>query len=284
MPRPPTVASPLSAVPEISIGALLPRYDALLLDAYGVLVDATGALPGAVALIDELRGRGQPFRIVTNDASRSAATCAHRFRALGLAIDAVEIITSGMLLASAIAAHGLVGKRVAVLGTDDSRAFVRSAGATIVELADGMEIDGVAICDDAGFPFLRGCELVVSACVRAARAGRATPLLLPNPDITYPRAADEYGLTAGAIAAMIELALQRRLGARAPRAIPLGKPGPALLDLACAELGTRQVLMVGDQPETDVAAALAAGLDVLLIGPPPPGDGPQPTFRAATVA
>jgi ribonucleotide monophosphatase NagD (HAD superfamily) len=283
VPRPP--ASPLApaAIPEIVLGDLLPRYDALLLDAYGVLVDATGALPGAAALLAELRRRGQPLRVVTNDASRSAATCAARFVALGLAIEPHEVITSGSLLAPAIAAHGLVGRRVAVLGTDDSRAYVHDAGALVVPLAEGMEVDGVAICDDAGFPFLRGCELVVSACVRAAQVGRAPTLLLPNPDITYPRAAGEWGLTAGAIAAMIELALARRLGAAAPRAIPLGKPGPALLERACADLGTRRVLMVGDQPETDVAAALAAGVDVVLIGPPPPDDVPRATYRARDV-
>ncbi len=266
------------------IGDLLDRYDAVLLDAYGVLVDAAGALPGAVALIAELRRRGQPLRVVTNDASRSPATCAARFASLGLPISADEICTSGMLLAPALRARGLAGARVAVLGTDDSRAYVRAADCELVPLEPGLELDAAAICDDAGFPFLLGCEVVMSGCIRAVLAGRSPTLLLPNPDVTYPKARGpgglEYGLTGGAIAAVIELGLARRLGPAAPRAVPLGKPFPALLDLACAQLGTRRVLMVGDQPETDVAAARAAGLDVLLVSPDGvvPESGPQPTY------
>ncbi len=50
---------------------LLGHYAGVLLDAYGVLVDARGALPGAVELIAELTARGIPYAVVTNDASRS---------------------------------------------------------------------------------------------------------------------------------------------------------------------------------------------------------------------
>jgi ribonucleotide monophosphatase NagD (HAD superfamily) len=54
--------------------ALLDRFDGVLLDAYGVLVDSGGVLPGARELIDELARRALPYAIVTNDASRSPAT------------------------------------------------------------------------------------------------------------------------------------------------------------------------------------------------------------------
>lgn len=275
-----------SSLLPAGLGDLLDRYDGLLLDAYGVLVDAAGALPGAVALIAEARRRGLPLRVVTNDASRSPATCAARFAGLGLPITADEVCTSGQLLAPALLARGLGGARVAVLGTDDSRAYVRAAGCELVPLQAGLELDAAAICDDAGFPFLLGCEVVLSACVRAVQAGRTPTLLLPNPDVTYPKAPGEYGLTAGAIAAVIELGLTRRLGARAPRAVPLGKPAPALLELGCAQLGTRRVLMVGDQPETDVAAAVAAGLDVLLVSATGevPAAGPCPTYVTRSLA
>ena len=57
-----------------TVAALLERYDGLLIDAYGVLVDGRGLLPSAAALLAELGRRGTPFAIVTNDASRSPAT------------------------------------------------------------------------------------------------------------------------------------------------------------------------------------------------------------------
>ncbi len=58
------------SIPEICMSALLERYKVLLLDAYGVLVHSTGALPGAAELIDRLNCTGKPYYILTNDASR----------------------------------------------------------------------------------------------------------------------------------------------------------------------------------------------------------------------
>ena len=58
----------LVAIPEITVEELMDRYAVLLLDAYGVLMHSSGALPGAVELIAELERRGKPFYVLTNDA------------------------------------------------------------------------------------------------------------------------------------------------------------------------------------------------------------------------
>src|SRR5215831_1125424 len=100
---------------RITTAELLERYDGLLLDVYGVLLDARGALPGARELIAELGRRGKPFAIVTNDASRSPATYADRFARLGLAIDADRVVTSGSLLPDHLRRLGS-GLRTCVLG------------------------------------------------------------------------------------------------------------------------------------------------------------------------
>ncbi|MBC7973943.1 MAG: haloacid dehalogenase, partial [Myxococcales bacterium] len=89
-----------------TIAALLDRYEGVLLDAYGVLVDGRGLLPGAAALLAELTRRGTPFAIVTNDASRSPATYVERFARLGVPIDAERIVTSGSLLPGYFRDHG----------------------------------------------------------------------------------------------------------------------------------------------------------------------------------
>jgi ribonucleotide monophosphatase NagD (HAD superfamily) len=44
----------------LTLDALIARYDALLLDAYGILVTLDGPMPGAVALIDRLNRVGKP--------------------------------------------------------------------------------------------------------------------------------------------------------------------------------------------------------------------------------
>jgi HAD superfamily hydrolase (TIGR01450 family) len=247
-----------------TISALLDRYLGFAIDAYGVLVDGNGALPGARALIDALEARGVPYVIVTNDASRSPATVAARFAGLGLPIGAAHIATSGELLARYAP---IAGRRTGVLGTADSVAYAEAAGARVVALTPTVDLDALAVCDDAGFEFLLGCELALSAVVRALDAGRTVELVLPNPDLVYPKRPGELGLTAGAIALMIDAALQRRYHGAAPRFVHLGKPERHLFDRAVERLGVApaDVVVLGDQLETDIAGARAAGLDAALV-------------------
>lgn len=248
-----------------TLPALIDAYDGLLIDAYGVLVDATGALPGAAAAIAELTRRGTPFAVVTNDASRSPATYVRRFAGLGLAIPAARIVTSGSLLPGYFRARDLGGARTLVLGTEDSYAYVADGGGVPVALSAGVEIDAVAICDDSGTPFLDGIELALSAIVRAVEAGRRPALVAPNPDLVYPKGGGELGFTAGAMALLVEAALARRFPAAGLVFDRLGKPAPQLFLEGRHRLGVERVVMIGDQLETDVAGARAAGIDAALL-------------------
>ncbi len=243
---------------------LLDRYDGVLLDAYGVLNDARGALPGARELIAHLATVAKPFAVVTNDASRLPATCARRFATLGLDIPAERIVTSGSLLGPWLTANGFAAARVMVIGTDDSRAYIAASGATLVPLDARAELDVLAVCDDDGYDFLPGIEAALSAAARALDAGRPLALVLPNPDLMYPKGGGALGFTAGAIALLIETALARR-HPDAPRFVHLGKPERHLFDAAARLFDSRRLLMVGDQLETDIAGARAAGLDAALL-------------------
>jgi ribonucleotide monophosphatase NagD (HAD superfamily) len=279
---------PASPAPT-TINALLDRYDGVLLDAYGVLVDARGILPGAAALIGELTRRGTPFAIVTNDASRSRGTWSARFAGHGIAIEPERMVTAGSLLAAYFRERGLSGARTCVLGTADSVAYVREGGAEPIALAPGMELDALAVCDDSGTPFVEGIGLAFSAIVRAVDAGRSPALVLPNPDLVYPKGDREYGFTAGSMALVIEAALARRFPARSPRFDHLGKPAPHLFVEGQRRIGAARVVMIGDQLETDIAGARAAGIDsaLLLSGvsrwPGAATSGIAPTYLLATI-
>jgi HAD superfamily hydrolase (TIGR01450 family) len=271
------------------MGALLDAHSGLLLDAYGVLVDGSGALPAAAPLLAELARRGTPYAVVTNDASRSAATYEARFAGLGLEVPAARFVTSGSLLPAYFQARGLAGARTCVLGTADSRAYVAAGGGVPVPLEPGMIIDAVALCDNSGTPFLTGVELALSAIVRAVEAGRRPHLVLPNPDLVYPKGGGELGLTAGAMALVIEAALARRFPGEPLRFDRLGKPAPALFAEAAARLGVppAQLVMIGDQLETDVAGARAAGIAAALLAGVSrwdPAAPIAPTYLLATLA
>jgi ribonucleotide monophosphatase NagD (HAD superfamily) len=134
-----------------------------------------------------------------------------------------------------------------------------------VSLAPGMEIDALAVCDDSGTPFVEGIEYALSAIVRAVDGGRTPALILPNPDLIYPKGAGEYGVTAGSMALVIETALGRRFPGRGLRFDHLGKPAPHLFIEGQRRIGARRPVMIGDQIETDIAGARAAGIDCALL-------------------
>jgi HAD superfamily hydrolase (TIGR01450 family) len=251
----------------ITIRELLDRYSGVLLDVFGVLLDASGALPGARDLLLELERRGTPYAIVTNDASRSKATYAQKFAALDLPAGPDRFVTSGSLLPEYLKSRGLTGARVCVLGTADSVAYALAGGAHPVKLAAGIEIDALAVCDDAGYDFLPSIEHALSAVVRAVDEGRRPALVLPNPDLVYPKGKGELGFTAGAIALLIEAALARRFPGAELVFDQLGKPQPHLFIAAADKLGVpvTELVMIGDQIETDIAGARAAGMDSALL-------------------
>jgi HAD superfamily hydrolase (TIGR01459 family) len=269
--------------PRITAHALLTRYDALLIDAYGVLVHHTGALPGARELLAALRQRGRRFYIVTNDASRSPERAAARYRSFGLEIEAGDMIASGMLLAPHFAARDLRGARCLVLGTADSHAYVAAAGGIPArhDQAEGCEV--VVVADDEGYPFPEAINDVISHLYRRCDRGQRVELVLPNPDLVFPAGDGRYGITAGAVALLIEAALERRYGRDAPRFIRLGKPHPGLFEEARRRAGAAlghapRLVMIGDQLETDIAGALAAGIDAALLV----GEAAVSQWRAAT--
>jgi len=261
-----------------TVAALLDRHAGMLLDVYGVLFDARGPLPGAAELIAALEQRGTPYRIVTNDASRSQATYAARFARHGITLVPERFCTSGSLIPGYFAANKLAGARTLVLGTEDSIAFVREGGGEPIALANapgaagaagaaGAPIDAVAVCDDSGFDFLRGIEQALSAIVRSVEAGHVPKLILPNPDLVYPKGGGELGFTAGSIALLLEAALARRFPGAHLRFTHLGKPEPHLFRAAAAQLDlpTGQLVMIGDTLETDIAGARAAGCASALL-------------------
>lgn len=242
---------------------LLDRYAALLLDAWGVLVTAGGAVPGAVGLVARLLAEDRRFAVVTNTSSRSPEATAAHLATHGMPIPVERIVSPLMLLPERIAAAGLRGAPVVVLGPEDPVAAVREAGA--VPVAPSPEVQAVIVCDESGFPFVPTVDAVVEAVERRVRAGRPVRLWLANPDLVYPRGPDTVGMGSGAVALVLQAMLDARLGVRAPRLEPLGKPAPDLVHAACARLGTRDAVLIGDQLGTDVTAAHAAGIDAALV-------------------
>ncbi|MEM9695564.1 MAG: HAD-IA family hydrolase [Myxococcota bacterium] len=271
----------------ITVDALVDRYEHLLLDAYGVLVDGAGPLPGAPAFLQELERRGVGYTIVTNDASRLPATIAARFASFGLRVAPDHILTSGSLLAPHFATRGLEGARCVVLGTPDSVAYVTGAGGEVVALASDVDFEVLVVADDAGYPFLEGIETALSAAHHNLRRGRKLELLLPNPDLIYPKRAGQFGLTSGMVARVLELGLARLFPRAEHRFTVLGKPEPTLFLHGRQLAQTDRVVMIGDQLETDIVGAKAAEIEAALYTEGVSAaavDDPRPDFVLTSLA
>lgn len=254
----------MQTVEEVRFDQLLERYPVLLFDAYGVLVHSGGALPGATHCIERMERAGKDYYILTNDASKLPETAAERYQRFGVPVPAERIISSGMLLAPYFAAHGLGGKRCVVLGPEGSVHYAEQAGATIVAAADDFEV--LVIGDEAGFDFLDTVDTVLTGLYRKLDGGESVALVLPNPDLVYPKGADAFGVTSGAVALMLEAALRLRYPHRDDLTFArLGKPQAAMFEEALHRSGTRDMVMIGDQLDTDIRGANAFGLDSVLF-------------------
>jgi HAD superfamily hydrolase (TIGR01450 family) len=216
--------------------------------------------------MDFLNRTDKPYLILTNDASRSPETIAGRLRRLGMEVPVERVVSSGLLLSDYFTRHELRGSRCAVLGTEDSKNYVARAGGQLVAVADDAEIDVLVVCDDMGFPFLETINAAITIVFKALDRERPLRLVLPNPDLIFPRNHGAFGITAGSIALIIEQAIRARYP-RGPglRFDALGKPHAPIYKMALAIGGTRNMLMIGDQLGTDILGAQRFGIDSLLI-------------------
>jgi HAD superfamily hydrolase (TIGR01450 family) len=274
---------------KITIEELIAGYSVLLLDAYGVLVNNSGAIPGAAGLIDELNRTGKAYYLLTNDASKLPQTAATRFQGYGLKINPERIITSGGLLKNFFKTNNLQGTRCIVMGPDDSAQYVRDAGGEVVSPANGFDV--VVIGDEAGFPFVDTVDMVLTELFHKVERREPFSLVLPNPDLIYPKANQGFGITSGSIALIIEAALHLRYPDRPDLCFErLGKPNADIFQEALRRSGTKNMVMIGDQLDTDIRGANAFGLDSVLVATGitdiTRGDIPdhlQPTYRMSSI-
>jgi HAD superfamily hydrolase (TIGR01450 family) len=259
-----------SAPVSSTVEQLVETFDGFLIDAYGVLVHSGGAYAGASAFIERLDRRGVPYRVVTNDASRLPSTCAEKYRSHGIAVPDDQVVTSGSMLTPYFESNGLDGAPCLCLGTSDSHAYVNRAGGRLVD-AD-VPFDVLVMGDDAGFPFRKTVDQALTHLFHRFDADDPVDLLLPNPDQFFQRSTEDYGVAIGAIAAMFESILEDRYPDRAPTFERLGKPNPTMFRHAARrvaqelpQVSNPDILMIGDQLNTDIRGAEEAGLKSALM-------------------
>jgi 4-nitrophenyl phosphatase len=227
------------------------RIDALVLDMDGVLYRGDEALPGAAALFPALRAAGVSVILATNNATRSPAEVVAKLARMGIVVPESWILTSASATVAWLGEHAPEGARVYSIGTPSFRAALLALPGVVW---DEARPDYVLVGLDPGLTYdkLR---------IAAVALERGAMFVATNTDAGLPTEGGEMWPGAGAIIA----ALHTTTG-RAPDVV-LGKPEPALYNLARARLGTAPAatLAVGDRAETDILGGKRAGLPTALV-------------------
>jgi HAD superfamily hydrolase (TIGR01450 family) len=249
-----------------TIRELAEKYDTLLFDSYGVLVNESHGLPGARELVEWLERSGKHYFIVTNDASMSIPTRTRKFVQQGVPVPAERIINSGVLIPRYFKENGLAGVPTLVLGSPDAVDYVREGGAKLLPLSEADSATVFVLADDGGFDWRSAMNTLLSALNRRAEAGLPVKLLLPNPDLVYPSGEREYAFAAAGLVLMVEAALERLFGPREDLIFTrLGKPFASIFEEAHRRAGGGSMVMIGDQIETDIVGANAFGIPSAIV-------------------
>ena len=240
------------------LAALADRYDAFVLDGYGVVNVGAEPVPGIAEAVRALHAAGKAVMVLTNGAGRPARWAARRYAEWGVGIPEHLVVSSRDALEAALAAHpraGLWG----VMAKPDSELETLPADTALLGDDDALyrEADG--------FILLRSEEWTAERHRRLGETLRSAPrpVLVANPDVSAPYPDGSFSAEPGYWA----LRLEAETGVRCDR---FGKPFAGVFDLALARLGAAgrrrdRVAMVGDGLYTDILGGLAAGLGTVLV-------------------
>lgn len=229
--------------------ALVDAYDAALFDLDGVVYLGPVAVEGAAEGIGALRARGTHVGFVTNNAARTPQEVSAHLVELGITAGPEDVVTSSQAAVHLLTRRFAAGTRVLVVGGAGVRVAVEEAGLVAIHSADD---DPAAVIQGYGF------DLTWQQLNEAAIAiNRGAHWVATNTDPTRPT---DRGLVPGNGAAVAAV----RMAVDVEPEVA-GKPFRPLLDDTVARLGAQHPIFVGDRLDTDVAGAITAGMDSLLV-------------------
>ncbi|WP_062307426.1 HAD-IIA family hydrolase [Alicyclobacillus sendaiensis] len=235
-----------------------------LLDLDGTLFRGRAVIEGAPEFVRALRASGIQPIFFTNNSSRTPAQVATFLRDLGIDAQAEEVATSAQ------AAAFLIRRRTSAKphGEPPIVAFVGGPGLEEALRDEGLE-PRKARADELRAAWVNRASAVAvglapDACygdlaLVARVAYRIGWMVLTNPDRRLP-VEDGFMPGNGALGAFVQTASSADV-------FVTGKPDPSFVDYALQRFHLRrdEVVIVGDNVETDVAAGRAAGLATVWV-------------------
>ena len=248
-----------------SFRSVVKNYKAVFFDAFGVLKNHKGLIPGIENTFEYLDRKGIKYYLLTNDSSRSPEALAKWYQDRGIwQVTSDKILSSGMLAMEFFKAKVSNGNSVAYLGTENSAHYIETAGLTTVAVKDIDlnnidHIESFAFLDDEGFNWNED----INKTINLLRKKNMT-VVVANTDINYPVSKNDISVAVGSLADMVEKIIGKNF-------IRFGKPDAQMFLLAYEralqdiDVKRNEILMVGDTLYTDIIGGNKFGLDTVLV-------------------
>ena len=249
-----------------SFRSVVKNYKAVFFDAFGVLKNHQGLIPGVENTFKYLEKKGIPYYVLTNDSSRSPEELSNWYQERGLTcITTDKILSSGMLAMEFFKTKLANGKIVAYLGTKKSAHYLETAGQNTiaisdVDLNDLEQIKSFAFLDDEGFDWNKDIDKTINLLRH-----KNMTVIVANTDKNYPVNKNDISVAIGGLADLVEQILGKNF-------IRFGKPDAQMFLLAyeramqdIPDIKRNEILMVGDTLFTDIIGGNKFGLDTVLV-------------------
>jgi HAD superfamily hydrolase (TIGR01450 family) len=248
-----------------SFRSIVKNYKAVFFDAFGVLKNHQGLIPGIINTFEYLDRKGIKYYLLTNDSSRSPEMLAQWYQDRGVQqVTADKILSSGMVAMEYFKLKVSNGNAVAYLGTENSAHYIETAGLKTVAVKDIDlnnidHIESFAFLDDEGFNWNED----INKAINLLRKKNMT-VIVANTDINYPVNQNDVSVAVGSLADMVERIIGKSF-------IRFGKPDAQMFLLAYEralqdiEVKRSEILMVGDTLHTDIMGGNKFGLDTVLV-------------------
>lgn len=223
-------------------------YKGYLIDLDGTIYLGKAPIPAAKGFVEELQRRQLPFLFVTNNTTKSPITVVNRLaNEFDIHVNEAQVYTASLATIDFMKDDNK-GKKVYVIG---------EAGLIDLILSTGFQWDEenpdyvvVGLDSQVTYEKLTIATLAIH---------RGATFIGTNPDKNIPT---ERGLEpgAGSLISLLETATR-------VKPIFIGKPEAVIMDKSLERIGLtkEEVIMVGDNYETDILSGINNGIDSLLV-------------------
>lgn len=223
------------------------KYKGYLIDLDGTMYRGKESIAGAKEFIQLLQQQDIPYMFITNNSTSTQKAVVEKLAYFGIETTEEQILTSA-IAASTYIRQQQVGNRVYMIGEAGLHEALEQSGLIVTD----EKVDYVIVGLDRQVTY----EALAKACLLIRDGAR---FISTNKDAAIPT---EKGLVPGngALTATVTYSTGMK-----PTFI--GKPEAIMMEQALQKMGLSHdnVLMVGDNYETDIMAGMNANVDTLMV-------------------